>query len=131
MRLVVSRCLFAFSFTVFTAPLCVNTICAQPGTVQSWLKINSTTLASLGGALHDADEFGDAVASLGDLDGAGPSVAALAVGSIGDDDGGNHFGAVYILFLNAAGTVISYQKISATRGGFTGTLHSEDEFGSS
>ncbi|HXS83148.1 MAG TPA: putative Ig domain-containing protein, partial [Methylomirabilota bacterium] len=131
MRLAVSRCLLAASFTVLAGLLSVNTAWAQPGAVQSWLKINSTSLAPLGATLHDADEFGDAVAYLGDLDGAGPSVAALAVGAIGDDDGGNHFGAVYILFLNAAGTVISYQKISATRGGFTGTLLTEDEFGSS
>jgi FlgD Ig-like domain/FG-GAP repeat len=102
---------------------------SQPGTVQSFSKITDLTLP--GSPLDDADEFGDAVAGLGDLDGAGPSVAALAVGAIGDDDGGSHHGAVYILFLNAAGSVISYQQISSTQGGFTGTLASGDEFGGS
>ena len=107
----------------------VGTAWSQPGTVMSFSKVSDLTLS--GSPLDDGDEFGDSVAGLGDLDGAGPAVSALAVGSIGDDDGGSHLGAVYILFLNSAGGVISYQKISATQGGFTGALESGDEFGSS
>ena len=104
---------------------------AQPGAVLSHTKINHATLAALGVPLDDGDEFGDSVAALGDLDGPGPSVAALAVGAINDDDGGSHLGAVYILFLNASGGVLSHQKISATQGNFTGTLEFGDELGSS
>jgi hypothetical protein len=104
---------------------------AQPGAVLGFSKLSSPSLAPLGLTLRDGDEFGDAVAWLGDLDGPGPSVAALAVGAIGDDDGSSHAGAVYILFLDGAGAVLSHQKISATQGGFTGTLESSDEFGSS
>ncbi len=104
---------------------------AQPGTIVSHKKINGDTLATFGSLLDDNDEFGDSVASLGDLDGPGPSVRALAVGAISDDDGGTHRGAVYILFLNSAGHVMSKQKISSTSGNFTGMLEADDEFGSS
>ena len=111
-----------------SASLC-GTAWSQPGTVQSFSKITDLTLS--GSPLDDGDEFGDSVAGLGDLDGAGPAASALAVGAIGDDDGASHHGSVYILFLNSSGSVISHQKISSTQGGFTGTLSSDDEFGSS
>lgn len=104
---------------------------AQPGTVLAHSKVNSATMAAIGAVIDDGDEFGDAVAALGDLDGAGPSVAAVAVGAINDDDGGAHLGAVYILFLNASGGVLSHTKISSTQGNFTGTLEFGDELGSS
>ncbi len=104
---------------------------SQPGTVLAHSKINSATMAGIGAVIDDGDEFGDAVAALGDLDGPGPSVAAIAVGAINDDDGGPHLGAVYILFLNASGGVLSHRKISATQGNFTGTLDFADELGSS
>jgi FlgD Ig-like domain len=99
------------------------------GTVHSSTKISSTSLAMLG-ALGDDDNFGEDVASLGDLDGAGPSVRALAVGAVGDDDGGTAHGAVYILFLNSAGTVLSRQKISDTQGLFLAPLAADDNLGS-
>ena len=102
---------------------------SQPGTVLSHQKINSVTLVDLGAAFSDGDEFGDSVANLGDLDGPGPSVVALAVGAVGDDDGGNHRGAVYVIFLNPDGSVFTYQKISSTEGNFTGSLANDDEFG--
>lgn len=101
----------------------------QAGTLLSYTKIDNTTMAGLGVPLDNGDEFGDAVASLGDLDGAGPSTVALAVGAISDDDGGDHRGAVYILFLNDTGSVLSYQKISSTQGNFPGPLGYDDEFG--
>jgi len=103
---------------------------SQPGTVLSKQKISDTAGGFLE-PLGNADEFGGAVAHLGDLDGAGPSVAAVAVGAIGDDDGGTNRGAVYILFLDAGGSVLSYQKISDTQGGFAEPLGNADEFGSS
>ena len=43
------------------------------------------------------------MAALGDVD--GDNQPELAVGSYPDDDGGTDRGAVYILFLNADGTV--------------------------
>jgi hypothetical protein len=61
------------------------------------------------------DDFGDALACLGDLDGDG--VVDLAVGAPGDDDGGGDNGAVYVLFLRPDGSVKAQQKLSATIGG--------------
>ncbi len=100
---------------------------AANGTVQSQAKI-SDTAGGLAATLDDEDSFGFATASLGDLD--GDSVTDLAVGAAGDDDGGTDRGAVYILFLNADGTVKDQQKISDTAGGFGGVLDNGDGFGS-
>jgi len=98
------------------------------GTVLSTQKISS--LANFPGSpLHNGDNFGGSLASLGDLDGAGPGVLALAAGAQLDDDGGVDRGAVYILFLNAGGTVLSDQKISDLAGTFSGTFADGDEFG--
>lgn len=76
------------------------------GTVQSSKEISD------GVSGHDsregAAEFGTAIASLGDLDGPGPSVEAIAVGEPGADHPGKgaNSGAVWILFLDSTGTVI-------------------------
>jgi len=96
------------------------------GTVKSHQKILDTE-GGFNGILDIGDDFGIAVAGLGNLD--GDSVPDLAVGADGDDDGGNDKGAVWILFLNSDGTVKSHQKISNTEGGFTGVLDNEDQFG--
>jgi hypothetical protein len=98
------------------------------GTVLSSVKISST-INFPGSALDNLDDFGTAVANLGDLDGAGGSDRALAVGAALDDDGGLDRGAVYILFVDAAGTVLSTQKISDTQGNFTDFFSDLDEFG--
>ena len=98
------------------------------GQVEAHQKISSTE-GNFTGTLDQDDRFGFSVASLGDLDGDG--VADLAVGVPHDDDGGTDRGAVWVLFLNADGTVKSHQKISATDGAFTGALDDDDFFGSS
>jgi len=76
------------------------------------------------------DSFGESIAYLGDLDGAGPSDFALAVGADGDDTGGTDRGAVYILFMDADAPihVMSLEKIAS--GDFTGTIADGDLFGS-
>jgi hypothetical protein len=64
---------------------------------------SSRTIASgTGGGptLANDDNFGAAVAALGDLDGDG--VTELAVGAERDDTGGNGRGAAYVLFLKRA-----------------------------
>ncbi len=98
------------------------------GTVKAQAKI-SATAGGFTGALDAGDWFGFAGAALGDLDGDG--VADVAVGAPRDDDGVPNGGAVWILFLDAAGGVASHAKISATSGGFAGPLASNDQFGTS
>jgi hypothetical protein len=89
------------------------------GNVKTHQKI-STFAGGFTGILDNSDEFGHAVAPLGDLDQDG--VWDLAVGAYGDDDGGENRGAVWILFLNRDGTVKEHRKISDTAGGFAGPL---------
>ncbi|MCH8852036.1 MAG: FG-GAP repeat protein, partial [Planctomycetes bacterium] len=97
------------------------------GTVKGHQKISDTE-GGFTGTLYNDDLFGVSVASLGDLDADG--VTDLAVGAYHDDgDGGYERGAVWILFLNADGTVKTHQKISDTEGGFTGILDDQDWFG--
>ncbi len=96
------------------------------GTVKAEQKI-SDTAGGFAGVLDDTDRFGWAVAGLGDIDGDG--LNDVAVGAFQDDDGGAERGAVYVLFLNADGTVKAEQKISDTAGGFAGVLDDTDHFG--
>jgi hypothetical protein len=98
------------------------------GTVAAHQKIGEAT-GGFGGDLNAEDFFGASVTALGDLDGDG--IVDLAVGATGDDDGGTRQGAVWILFLNADGTVTAQQKISETAGGFGGSLDPFDTFGES
>ena len=121
---------FAFVAGMVTGLFVAGTAWAQPGTVASNQKI-SDTVGGFTGILDNLDEFGGAVAYLGDLDGAGPSVAALAVGAAFDDDGGANRGAVWILFLAANGTVLSHTKISETSNLIGAPLDNDDEFGAS
>ncbi|MCP4958787.1 MAG: hypothetical protein GY925_05890, partial [Actinomycetia bacterium] len=69
------------------------------------------------------------MAGVGDVDGDG--LVDIAVSAHGDDDGGGSRGAVYVLFLNADGTVKAEQKISSVTGGLTGPLDNSDSFGQS
>lgn len=96
------------------------------GSVHYQQKISDLS-GGLAPGLKDNDQFGEAVASAGDLNGDG--IPDLVVGSSGCDDGGTDRGAVYILFMNRDGTVQSQQKVSATTGNFTGPLHDSDHFG--
>ncbi len=76
--------------------------------------------------LQGVDLFGRAVESLGDLDGDG--VIDVAVGAVGDSTGGVGSGAVYVLFMNADGSVKSSTKIAdETNGG--PSLNGADRFG--
>jgi hypothetical protein len=99
----------------------------QDGSVQSEAKISADE-GNFNGNLDDGDHFGAALAALGDLD--GDEITDLAVGAPGDDDDSPDTGAVWILFMNADGTVKNEQKISADSGGLDAQLQSGDAFGS-
>ena len=106
------------------------------GSVISHQKISSTA-GGFGGALDDYDSFGYSIASIGDVNGDG--INDLAVGAPRDDDDAegdstwcsNEVGAVWILFMNADGTVGAEQKISDTQGGLADNLNLNDRFGHS
>ena len=95
------------------------------GTAKSSRKIAGGTAG--GPALSDGDYFGRSVASPSDLDGDG--VTDLVVGAYRDDTGGSNRGALYVLFLNADGTVKRSQKIASNTGGGP-ALADHDRFGS-
>ncbi|MCP4962497.1 MAG: hypothetical protein GY925_24900, partial [Actinomycetia bacterium] len=87
----------------------------------------SDTVGGLTAVLDNSDWFGSSASAVGDIDGDG--VVDLAVGAYLDDDGGSNRGAVYLLFLNADGTVKAEQKISDTAGGLSVALDNNDYFG--
>lgn len=100
---------------------------AANGTVVNFQKVSDTS-GDFAGTLQDGDFFGSSIAGIGDLDADG--VEDIAVGAIGDDDGGTDRGAVWVLFMNADGTVRFEQKISENNGNFNGGLNDGDQFGS-
>ncbi len=97
-------------------------------TVNSHQKISATS-GDLNIELDFQDYFGSSITNIGDLNNDG--VIDLAVGAYRDDDGGLNKGAVYILFLNPDGTVLSTQKISELEGDFNEVLTENLFFGRS
>lgn len=123
-----SKALFLTTTIVCVALL--NTLNAQNscefGTVVNYTKISSIS-GNFSGELAANDYFGTRVASLGDLDKDG--VTDIAVSAPYDDDINLQSGSVWILFLNADGTVKTQQKISMLEGNFNGELSTNDRFG--
>jgi len=96
------------------------------GSVDSTVEINDSTPD--GPVLSNVDQFGTSVANIGDLNGDG--VTDLAVGAIGDDNGGDNRGAVHIMFMKTDGSVDSTVEInSSTPDG--PVLSDGDRFGTS
>ena len=95
------------------------------GTVSSYQRISRSTD---GLRLKPGDWFGHCTTNLGDFDHDG--VTDIAVGSVLDDDGGVNQGSVWILLLNANGSVKQSFEINELYGGFT-ALDDIDQFGTS
>lgn len=95
------------------------------GSVRSYQKI-SQTRGGFGGVLGDQDQWGSAVAWLGDLDGDG--FGELAVGGPENDRGGPNTGCVWILSLDATGFVVDERLLASGIGGLP-LLDPQDRFG--
>jgi len=95
-------------------------------TVSSFQKI-SDTHGGFEADLEFKDYFWGAVSAIGDLNQDG--IVDLAIGAYRDNDGGDNKGSVYILFMNANGTVNHFQKISTTSGGGPDDLELDALFG--
>ncbi len=96
------------------------------GSVKSYKKITKN-MNGFTGSIESGDIFGSGFAALGDINNDGNY--DVAVSAEYDDDGGPWNGAIYILALDTSGNVLNTQKISATSGGFTGTLTGTPAFG--
>ena len=122
--------LFAVSSLLFHPPSDFEAFAAtSDGSVDSTVEINDET-ASLG--LFNGDNFGTAVANIGDLDGDG--VNDLVVGAYHDNAGGGagtNRGAVHIIFMNTDGTVKSNVEINKTTANGPSALLKNDNFGRS
>jgi len=97
------------------------------GTVKDNQKINGSE-GGFGGTLNNGDRFGSSVTCMGDLNGDG--VSDLAVGAELSDVGGGAAGAVWILFMNADGTVADQLQIGEGVGGLTANIRPNERFGS-
>ncbi|MFH0893311.1 MAG: T9SS type A sorting domain-containing protein [Bacteroidota bacterium] len=107
--------LFPFIF------LSLSAIAQNVGSIQNFVKISDAN-----GNLSDYDKFHE-VKRIGDMNGDG--VSDIAVGVPFDDDGGTDKGAVFILNMNADGTIQGGHKISDLSGNFTYPLNNGALFG--
>jgi len=98
----------------------------RDGTVKAQQKISQLD-GQFDQVLSDNEHFGSALADVGDLNGDGRD--EVAVGANQNGDGGPARGAVYILFLQKTGEVISSSRISQTAGHFPDTLTDGEQFG--
>ena len=100
------------------------------GTVKRQQKISSLE-GGFTGTLRMEDSFGWSVENIGDLDDDG--VTDLAVGATRDDGGDPDptldYGALYVLYMRADGTVKSHAKIGFETPGFGSVLRPRDRFG--
>ena len=97
------------------------------GSLKGQVKITES-LNGFTGDLDVGDDFGSALAVLGDITGDGN--LEVAIGAPDDDDDGDNYGALYIVSLAADGSVQATSKVSSATGGFSGPLGVGDHFGS-
>ncbi len=98
--------------------------------IKSFVKSDATT-SPLENAIEPRDNFGSAMANIGDLDGDG--VDEVAIGVIGDEYEGSQItdiGAIWIAYFNNAGEIKEIKKIGwQEEGGNIEGLKSGDLFG--
>ncbi len=80
------------------------------GTVSDTIKINNNT--KNGPLLYSGDQFGSAIANIGDLNGDG--ISDVAVGARNDDTGNTDSGVIHIMFMNGNGTILRTVEINST-----------------
>lgn len=93
------------------------------GTTHAFSRIGEGT-GGFSGTLADADAFGSAVAVVADLDSNGTD--EIVAGAAGSDTGA---GALWVLFLDAAGSVVGQRRIDGSEPALAGMLAPGDEFG--
>ena len=88
--------------------------------VQSVQRIQSNMTGNLTATFQDSMQFGMAQIGLGDLN--LDTVVDIAVGADHFEDSVDSYtGAVFIMFLQTDGNVLSHQRIGQNSGGLTGT----------
>lgn len=97
------------------------------GTVLGTTKIGEGSTGVTG--LDNLDQYGHSIADLGDIDGPGGSVRAIAVGARYDENAQSGSGAVYIHTLNSVGTVLSTVKLTDGHAQMP-TLDADEYYGS-
>ena len=108
----------------FSRPLCDAQV-PGVGQVLRETKI-SASQGGFVGPIDNGDRFGDALASMGDVNGDG--VDDLMVGAPSDDTGGADRGALWMLLMNADGTVGGESKLASPTLGVS-PLQNGDLFG--
>ena len=96
----------------------------SPGDVSDLIEIAPELLIPI----PEGSDFGASLTDVGDLDGNG--TPDLVIGAPHDKDA-NHAGAVWILFLQADGTLVDQAKISGDEGGIEDKLGKHARFGAS
>ena len=96
------------------------------GTISSENVINTTDLDNL---LASGDRFGYSITNIEDINNDG--VNDLAVGAKFDEVGDFSTGEVWILMLNADGSINDYQELNGIYGNQTAPLDHNDQFGQS
>lgn len=91
--------------------------------------IVSAARGNFSGDVGALDNLGTSLATLPDLNGDGRP--ELLLGASGDDDAGQDAGCFYIVYLNARGRCISFQKVRGVGDAFEGTIEANDSFAAS